>query len=179
MEYINDMLILHGGIDIDPAYYNEKPHPETDSPNKERDRREWGAIKDAMENNIPVVGICRGAQLLCIANGGRLWQHAGGHGQSHLMKTIDGRMIKTTSAHHQLMDCTNTEHNIIAWTPFPTKVFTEDEEAFLLQNAPEVVWFPKHKHLAIQGHPEWAPNTVYSEYINGLIQQFIGKEGVF
>lgn len=181
MEYVNNMLVLHGGVDIDPSYYGQAPHPKTQTPSKTRDKHEWAAIQDAIQKKIPVVGICRGAQFLCIANGGKLFQHVADHGTSHMMETIDGDSIKTTSMHHQVMDCTGTEHNVLAWAPFDTVVFNGDENGddFILKNSPEVVWFPKHKHLAIQGHPEWAAGTKYAEYINSLIEKFIGEKGIF
>ncbi len=68
-------LILSGGSDIDPASYGENPHPETIGTVIERDRTELALSRRAIERDIPVLGICRGMQLINVARGGTLKQH--------------------------------------------------------------------------------------------------------
>jgi len=70
-----DALILAGGSDVDPASYGEKPHPETDGAREERDRFELGLAHRALERDMPVLGICRGMEMLNVACGGTLEQH--------------------------------------------------------------------------------------------------------
>ena len=70
-----DALLLTGGADIDPASYGAKPHPETSGTWPERDRFELALAHRALERDMPVLGICRGMQLLNIACGGTLDQH--------------------------------------------------------------------------------------------------------
>lgn len=70
-----DGLILTGGRDVDPAAYGHEPHPATEEPGPERDEWEFALIADALEQGLPVLGICRGPQLINVALGGTLHQH--------------------------------------------------------------------------------------------------------
>ncbi len=73
-------LVLAGGVDIDPAIYGEKPHPETGRPHRERDEQELTFLREAMQRDVPVLAVCRGHQLLNAALGGTLLQHIDGDG---------------------------------------------------------------------------------------------------
>jgi putative glutamine amidotransferase len=70
-----DGLILAGGSDVDPATYGAEPHPETRGTNEQRDRFEAAVARAALERDMPVLGICRGMQMLNVACGGTLDQH--------------------------------------------------------------------------------------------------------
>jgi putative glutamine amidotransferase len=70
-----DGLILAGGNDIDPAAYGADPHPETHHIVPERDRSELALARRAVERDMPLLGICRGMQLINVAFGGTLRQH--------------------------------------------------------------------------------------------------------
>jgi putative glutamine amidotransferase len=70
-----DGLMLAGGSDVDPASYGAWPHPETRGSWPERDRFELALAHRALERDIPVLGICRGMEVLNVACGGTLDQH--------------------------------------------------------------------------------------------------------
>lgn len=70
-----DALLLGGGSDIDPALYGAERSPDTESVYPERDRFELALTRRALERDLPVLGICRGMQLLNVALGGTLLQH--------------------------------------------------------------------------------------------------------
>jgi putative glutamine amidotransferase len=68
-------LVIPGGSDIDPATYGARPHPQTHGARPERDRFELALAHRALEREMPVLGICRGMELLNVALGGTLEQH--------------------------------------------------------------------------------------------------------
>jgi putative glutamine amidotransferase len=70
-----DGLIFSGGSDLDPSLYGEEAHAETLGVVRERDDFELGLMRAALEQDVPVLAICRGSQVLNVALGGRLEQH--------------------------------------------------------------------------------------------------------
>lgn len=70
-----DGLLITGGMDIDPATYGQQAHPATDRPGGRRDSWEFALIERALHRSMPILGICRGAQVLNVALGGTLHQH--------------------------------------------------------------------------------------------------------
>ena len=73
-----DGLVITGGRDMDPASYGQARHPATDEPvqaNRDRDAWEFALIRGAIRRGMPVLGICRGAQVINVALGGTLHQH--------------------------------------------------------------------------------------------------------
>ena len=113
-----DGLILAGGSDIDPGSYGAKPHPETKNTWPERDRFEIALGTRALERDMPVLGICRGMEMMNVIQGGTLNQHLGlelhrhtpGVFTDHRVELVPGSLAarvvgsETTevkSAHHQ------------------------------------------------------------------------------
>lgn len=70
-----DGLMMAGGTDISPSTYGAEPEPETRSGYEGRDTFEVALAREALERDIPLLGICRGMQLLNVAAGGTLVQH--------------------------------------------------------------------------------------------------------
>jgi putative glutamine amidotransferase len=70
-----DALLLAGGADVDPRSYGARPHEQTAGTWPERDRFEVALAQRALQRGMPVLGICRGMQLLNVAAGGTLVQH--------------------------------------------------------------------------------------------------------
>jgi putative glutamine amidotransferase len=119
-----DGLLLTGGGDIDPGRYGAEPHPATSRVSGTRDAAELAALGAAMAAGKPVLGVCRGMQLLNVAHGGTLCQHLpndAGHTPepgtygSHPVKVAagtrlagilgaDGAGIDVPTAHHQAID---------------------------------------------------------------------------
>ena len=116
-----DGLVLAGGADIDPIHYGEQAHPETTGLRGDRDRGELELLAAARRAQTPVLGICRGMQLMTVAAGGHLHQHLpelvghhdhrpaagqyGDHGvridaASQLARILGGQ-VQVRSYHHQ------------------------------------------------------------------------------
>ena len=173
----NSILILHGGEDISPSIYNHATSIRTratDTPSA-RDRQEVALAMQAILMGIPIFGICRGAQLSCALAGGSLIQDVQGHaGGNHEVVTKDGEVFKTTSCHHQMMNPEGTDFELLAWTPknISKRYIIQNEEEVSVTVEPEVVFFPKIKALAIQGHPEWmATSDSFVQYCLSLVKR--------
>lgn len=70
-----DGLVLSGGTDIDPATYGAERERQTQKADSARDRFEIALVREARARDLPILGICRGLQLLDVAYGGSLMQH--------------------------------------------------------------------------------------------------------
>ena len=68
-------LVLTGGADVDPDRYGAAAHPRTGPVRTDRDGWELALVRTALESDVPVLGICRGMQVLNVALGGTLIQH--------------------------------------------------------------------------------------------------------
>lgn len=90
-----DGLVLTGGRDIDPAAYGQQPHPATEEPGPQRDAWEFALLRCALRRGVPVLGICRGPQLINVALGGTLHQHL-----PDVVGHTDHRVADATFASH-------------------------------------------------------------------------------
>ena len=70
-----DGVVLAGGADLDPGLYGAQPHPQTTGVRPDRDAAEVPLLQAALDRDMPVLGICRGMQLLSVVSGGALVQH--------------------------------------------------------------------------------------------------------
>ena len=122
-------LVVTGGSDINPARYGQLPEPTTGQPDDERDEIEILLVAEALRIGLPVLGICRGMQLLNVVHGGTLVQqlatgvvHArpaddqdkpGRHAAAHAVEVTPGSRLAAivgtgrydvNSRHHQGID---------------------------------------------------------------------------
>ena len=169
-----DAVVLWGGSDISPSLYGETPiawsgpeHP------TKRDVLEWETVREAVAKNILLIGVCRGAQLLCAYAGGSLIQHADGHDNGeHFIDTYNNAYFKVSSSHHQMMYPFKVKHELLAWsaknlaTTYQSGVAKPSPE-----KEPEVVWFPTIRGLAIQCHPEWHTTTHFNKWMFDEIEK--------
>jgi putative glutamine amidotransferase len=83
-----DGVLLTGGGDVDPAVYGEARHPSVEDAEAGRDGFEVALARQAMARDVPILGICRGAQVLNVAAGGTLVQDIPGAAPSALAHTV-------------------------------------------------------------------------------------------
>ncbi len=157
-----DCLLLWGGTDICPMLYGQKPNKfnEAGSVPSKRDLFEWKLIKMAVAAQIPIIGVCRGAQLLCAFDGGELAQDIEGHLYSHNIKTYDGQVMMAKANHHQMM--LPKSHNVLLATTLEQEhggyYIGENDAISTIPKGylePEVVHFTQLNAIGFQPHPEW------------------------
>lgn len=168
-----DCVMFEGGTDINPLIYDEEPNSYTSQSDYSRDAFEMEVFRQAVSKSIPMIGICRGAQLLCALSGGKLVQHVNKHTQDHWVEDYKGRSYKVTSSHHQMMLPGETKHKMIASTKRATLYLDENDESIPVNEDAEIVWFEKTKCLSIQGHPEWALGTMFHTFCSEYVKDFI------
>jgi putative glutamine amidotransferase len=115
-----DGIVLSGGADVDPARYDAERHEAVTVVEPERDEFEFALLRSALEAGAPVLGICRGLQLLNVHLGGTLDQHVAEHSRydiststvAHEVEFADGSQLaalygpsrEVNSLHHQVVD---------------------------------------------------------------------------
>ncbi|MFC8957667.1 gamma-glutamyl-gamma-aminobutyrate hydrolase family protein [Streptomyces sp. NPDC057101] len=113
-----DGLVVAGGADVEPVRYGAERDPRTGPPARERDAWELALIDAALASGTPLLGICRGMQLLNVALGGTLVQHLDGHVDAvgvvglHAVKPVPGsryaslvpELTEVPTYHHQAVD---------------------------------------------------------------------------
>lgn len=177
----NDVLLVWGGEDISPALYGEPVNRYGDgavAPSY-RDTIEWELMQGAKALGIPIIGICRGAQMLCALAGGSLWQDVQGHCGNHIVTTYDGQELKTNSLHHQMLRLDNIpkdEYDLIAWTQPRSQVYHHGAALTHMKKPgdldPEFVFFNKVNGFAVQWHPEFVdyPDQA-TDYVFNFIKE--------
>lgn len=188
------VVLFSGGEDVSPHLYDAKANVYT-SNNVHRDLKEIEAFKKARKLNKPLLGICRGAQFLCVMAGGKLVQDQSNPRFTHCLMTSEGETIHTTSTHHQAQypwGLDKKDYKVLAWSKYPQSSFHHGEDSsdeMVIGKVEddkevEVCYYPKINALAWQGHPEQMvgyqetyPDAVKSiEYTRSLLDKLIKGE---
>jgi putative glutamine amidotransferase len=159
-----DGLLLIGGADLDPACYGAERSPRTEATYRERDEFELALVRATFDRDLPVLGICRGMQILNVATGGNLHQHLAdaGFGEHrpapgslgadthHEVEIEPGSLLAraagteretVNSHHHQGVDAIGEGGRVVARSQ-PDGVL-------------EAIEWPQLRHaLGVQWHPE-------------------------
>lgn len=171
-----DLVVFTGGADINPRYYGEVAHPKTYF-NEKRDAFEIEHYIQAQALGKNCIGICRGLQLMCMMNGGRLIQDQD-NPSTHPMQTFDGETIPITSIHHQAaypFDLPKEDYIILGWTE---GMLHRHQDGYGKEMHPpvevEMIYFPKSKSFGIQGHPEMMKTDSKTiQYLRNLLTNIL------
>jgi len=192
-----DAVIFPGGSDWYPALYGEKTSHQTYF-YEDVDKHQLKCLIEAYYQNKFLIGICRGAQLLGIANGGVLIQHVSNHMRGDHNINIIGKkdLLTTNSIHHQMVNwyslASSVEHKniLLAWADSISNCYINgtDNET-LVPNAnyetvplnsityrePEIFYLGLIKGFGIQGHPELRMPSKTLEFINKYLKILFDK----
>lgn len=181
---ILDGLILPGGGDISPTLYGGMPHPTIYSVDPDRDEFEFALAKLALTTSIPVLGICRGMQMLNVASGGDLVAHvpeiygtAIAHRLDHPRRPTQHEVDILPES--RLADILGTTHmTIVTWhhqsvrnLPIEWKVVAKASDGLI-----EAIEHQHHPWMfALQWHPEMsaedpAHQRLFQAFINAAIR---------
>jgi len=171
-----DLVVLTGGPDVDPRLYGEKPH-DTTRVHVERDKSDIAIFDKCMELGIPMLGICRGAQLGNVLMGGKLFQDVDEHyGEHGIYDVVNKTAIpRISSVHHQAV-IANPEigMEVIAVCNKSTARWLNDMDCDVGKRQDvEAFFFRDACFLGIQGHPEYRGYNQFAKWTLDLIQSYI------
>lgn len=165
-----DKLLLTGGQDVAPEFYHQAPHQKLGAVYPARDRFEIALIQEALKQDKPIFGVCRGMQLLNVAFGGTLLQdlslkeHAIKHDQLPTPFQIPTHTIQITSE-SRLAKIVGTNYSV---NSFHHQAIDQLADGFVVTaSAPdgiiEGIESTTKKIMGIQWHPELAHAVIPSE----------------
>lgn len=189
-----DGLMLPGGVDIHPKYYNEEPHPKLDPVDDGLDWIETSLLRWALEDDKPVFGICRGEQVLNVVMGGTLWQDLPSEyatvfdhresfkrkirdylahdvrvdATSRLAEILQAQRVWVNTSHHQAIKRVAPGLRAVAWSPDDLVEGIESPDHFFV--------------LAVQWHPEEmvkkheGARRLFSAFVTAAAQRRAGTQ---
>lgn len=172
-----DLIQFTGGADISPYWYNRPKHPSM-YVNERRDFVEHQAWKYATEYDIPMAGICRGAQFLNVLCGGDMWQHVDNHGSQHIARNLrTGEDVIVSSCHHQCMQVTSSAEVVLVAdrASFTKRMGRNGQEETMTSSFVdpqiEACFYMNRGVFCWQGHPEWQRDpSLYFSFLEEILK---------
>ena len=160
-----DGVVLSGGADVDPTIHSPEEDPSLSKFEPGRDNHEFEILNKAIEKNVPVLGICRGIQVINVHAGGTLFQDIPDHANikkpyddrhhkvrfktGSILSDIYGSEIEVNSLHHQAINKIAEGIEAVGWSS-GGEATEEVIEAIEVDNS---------RILAVQWHPELLPGA--------------------
>ena len=173
-----DGLVFSGGGDIDPAIYQGKPHPTIYNVDPERDRSEISLAQLALAQALPILGICRGLEVLIIATSGSLFPHLPdefGEGVFHRAEQLRPieHDVKISADSRLATMMAATEATVVSWHHQAANNVPPGWRV-IAKAADGVIEAIEHQHhpwaIALQWHPELSPGDPLQR---GIFRAFI------
>lgn len=171
-------IVIGGGSDIEPHHYGEDHHPKR-SYDMERDQFEIAMINKALEENIPVLGICRGAQLINVVSNGSLYQDIRPlrkitpnirsirpikwvklERPSRLRESLNVKQIKVNSLHEQAINKIGNGLSVVA----------RDQDGFVQAIESNFGFL-----VGVQWHPEYLPYQKHQRKLFAMFASAVRK----
>ena len=159
-----DALVISGGADIDPSRYGADPHPRTAGWREDRDAWEVALLDAAEAIRLPVLGICRGMQLMAVHAGGHLHQHTpdvvehdehspGGDAFGDIaVTTVPGSRVAALVGERLTVSC-HHHQSVLEHPGYLASAHAADGTVEAIEAADDRFW------VAVQWHPETAADV--------------------
>lgn len=163
-----DGILFTGGGDVHPNQYQSAPHPLVDEVDIERDQIEIFLVKEAINKNLPFLGICRGIQVINVALGGTLYEDLLDQRPESLRHSYFPEMPRQYLAHEiriesqsqlaQILGCSTAQVNSLHHQGIRLLAPGLYPSAYAPDGLVEACEYPGQRFgLAVQWHPEWLP----------------------
>lgn len=161
-----DGILFTGGGDVQPELYHSLPHPLVEDIDSERDQIEIFLVNEAVNKNLPFLGICRGIQVINVALGGTLYEDVLDQRPESMRHDYFPEMPRQYLAHEVRLESGSRLAYIIGQTTAPVNSLHHQgikqlapglqASAFATDGLIEACELPDHRFgLAVQWHPEW------------------------
>jgi gamma-glutamyl-gamma-aminobutyrate hydrolase PuuD len=170
-----DLVIFGGGADVQPHLYGEHQHSKTFCDPK-RDAQDFELWNYCYDKGIPMMGICRGAQMGHVALGGKLYQHVNNHNSSHGMWLNDENRIipNISSVHHQMVQKRPGMQILGVAQGRSSERYTSPTVRETGTSADiEAFFYRRACFFGVQGHPEYRDFTQFRYWTLLRIQELL------
>lgn len=173
-----DLVVFGGGPDVDPAIYGGTPPHPTVHFEPSRDESDINLYLEATSKGIPLMGVCRGAQLIWALMGGTLYQDVDGHHGAHGIWDLETKNMHfdVSSVHHQMCKGPAPADGIIIAEANKTsrrsvnaKITETSKSIYEI----EAYFLPTIAAIGFQGHPEYSGYDTYAKWAMDKVNRHI------
>ncbi len=188
-----DAVLLPGGVDVDPIHYGQERHPLTIQIDDKRDALELTIARWAVDDDAPVLGICRGHQVLNVALGGTLIQDIPSQVETELTHDLPNGLPRSTRIHDITIDASSRLAEVLGGTHFQVNSLHHQSVEKAAPGAALTAYSPdgvvealevpdKSFVLSVQWHPEdlyhddESMNRLFIAFVQAARERHIARE---